>query len=323
MTAFAHLGLADDLLRAIEEKGYTAPSHTRTGHTGHIRRSRCDGGRPDRHRQNRRLHPAPAAIAAAGQKRRQQPLPRPGANPTRELAAQVGESVATYGQHMTMRSAVVYGGVKINPQMMALRKGADVLIATPGRLMDLYQQNAISFSDVEFLVLDEADRMLDMGFIHDIKKSSPFCPPNAKTCSSPPPSPMTSASWPWAFCITRWRSTSARKLYCRDGRSMDPPGGQNPQGRAAQPPITSRDWRQALVFTRTKHGANKLAAFLNKEEIRSSAIHGNKSQAARLKSSRRLQTRPSEYTGGHRYSRPRPGYSRTAPGGEFRPAQCA
>ena len=131
--------------------------------------------------------------------------------PTRELAAQVGESVATYGQHMTMRSAVVYGGVKINPQMMALRKGADVLIATPGRLMDLYQQNAISFSDVEFLVLDEADRMLDMGFIHDIKKILALCPPNAKTCSSPPPSPMTSASWPWAFCITRWRSTSARK----------------------------------------------------------------------------------------------------------------
>src|SRR5690606_26685274 len=90
--------------------------------------------------------------------------------PTRELAAQVAESVTTYGKHLPLRSAVVFGGVKINPQMMALRRGVDTLIATPGRLLDLYQQNAVKFGQLEVLVLDEADRMLDMGFIHDIKK---------------------------------------------------------------------------------------------------------------------------------------------------------
>lgn len=285
MTAFAHLGLADDLLRAIEEKGYTAPSpiqeqaipailegrdvmaaaQTGTGKTAGFTLPLLQLLRPGK--------------SAASNRCRALVL-----TPTRELAAQVGESVATYGQHMTMRSAVVYGGVKINPQMMALRKGADVLIATPGRLMDLYQQNAISFSDVEFLVLDEADRMLDMGFIHDIKKILALLPAKRQNL-------LFSATFsddirqlalgilhnPVEINVSPKNSTA---------ETVDQwihPVDKTRKAELLSHLITSRDWRQALVFTRTKHGANKLAAFLNKEEIRSSAIHGNKSQAARLK----------------------------------------
>jgi len=285
MTAFAHLGLADDLLRAIEEKGYTAPSpiqeqaipailegrdvmaaaQTGTGKTAGFTLPLLQLLRPGK--------------SAASNRCRALVL-----TPTRELAAQVGESVAAYGQHMAMRSAVVYGGVKINPQMMALRKGADVLIATPGRLMDLYQQNAVSFSDVEILVLDEADRMLDMGFIHDIKKILALLPAKRQNL-------LFSATFsddirqlalgilhnPVEINVSPKNSTA---------ETVDQwihPVDKTRKAELLSHLITSRDWRQALVFTRTKHGANKLAAFLNKEEIRSSAIHGNKSQAARLK----------------------------------------
>jgi ATP-dependent RNA helicase RhlE len=285
MTAFAHLGLADDLLRAIEDKGYTAPSpiqeraipailegrdvmaaaQTGTGKTAGFTLPLLQLLRPGK--------------SAASNHCRALVL-----TPTRELAAQVGESVATYGQHMGMRSAVVYGGVKINPQMMALRKGADVLVATPGRLMDLHQQNAVNFNDVEILVLDEADRMLDMGFIHDIKKILALLPAKRQNL-------LFSATFsdeirqlamgilndPIEINISPKNSTA---------ETVDQwihPVDKTRKAELLSHLITSRDWRQALVFTRTKHGANKLAAFLNKEEIRSSAIHGNKSQAARLK----------------------------------------
>ncbi|MEY4590636.1 MAG: hypothetical protein RL497_2712 [Pseudomonadota bacterium] len=285
MTAFAHLGLSDDLLRAIEDKGYTAPSpiqeraipailegrdvmaaaQTGTGKTAGFTLPLLQLLRPGK--------------SAASNRCRALVL-----TPTRELAAQVGESVATYGQHMGLRSTVVYGGVKINPQMMALRKGADVLIATPGRLMDLHQQNAVNFNDVEILVLDEADRMLDMGFIHDIKKILALLPAKRQNL-------LFSATFsddirqlamgilhePIEINISPKNSTA---------ETVDQwihPVDKTRKAELLSHLITSRDWRQALVFTRTKHGANKLAAFLNKEEIRSSAIHGNKSQAARLK----------------------------------------
>lgn len=285
MTAFAHLGLADDLLRAIEEKGYTAPSpiqeraipailegrdvmaaaQTGTGKTAGFTLPLLQLLRPGK--------------SAASNRCRALVL-----TPTRELAAQVGESVATYGQHMGMRSAVVYGGVKINPQMMALRKGADVLIATPGRLMDLYQQNAIGFGDVEILVLDEADRMLDMGFIHDIKKILALLPTKRQNL-------LFSATFSddirqLALGILNEPveiNVSPKNSTAETVDQWIHPVDKTRKAELLSHLITSRDWRQALVFTRTKHGANKLAAFLNKEEIRSSAIHGNKSQAARLK----------------------------------------
>ena len=285
MTAFAHLGLADDLLRAIEEKGYTAPSpiqeraipailegrdvmaaaQTGTGKTAGFTLPLLQLLRPGKSASSNRCR----ALVLT---------------PTRELAAQVGESVVSYGQHMGLRSAVVYGGVKINPQMMALRKGADVLVATPGRLMDLHQQNAINFCDVEILVLDEADRMLDMGFIHDIKKILALLPKkrqnllfSATFSDEIRQLALGILSEPVEINVSPKNSTA---------ETVDQwihPVDKTRKAELLSHLITSRDWRQALVFTRTKHGANKLAAFLNKEEIRSSAIHGNKSQAARLK----------------------------------------
>ncbi|MGB2131721.1 MAG: DEAD/DEAH box helicase, partial [Marinobacterium sp.] len=169
--SFASLGLSDAILKAISEQGYDAPSPIQQQAIPAVLEGRD----------------VMAAAQTGTGKTAGFTLPmlerlskgeRAGANqarvliltPTRELAAQVAESVATYGKYLQLRSTVVFGGVKINPQMMALRKGVDILIATPGRLLDLYSQNAVRFDRLEALVLDEADRMLDMGFIHDIKR---------------------------------------------------------------------------------------------------------------------------------------------------------
>jgi ATP-dependent RNA helicase RhlE len=204
--------------------------------------------------------------------------------PTRELAAQVGESVATYGKHMSLSSAVVFGGVKINPQMMKLRRGVDILVATPGRLMDLHSQNAVKFTNLEILVLDEADRMLDMGFIHDITKIIALLPRRRQNL-------MFSATF----------SDEIRKLA--KGLVKNPIEISVSPRNAAAPTVTQwvcpvdkkqkaplltklikdGDWSQALVFTKTKHGANKLTKHLESQGIVASAIHGNKSQGARTK----------------------------------------
>ncbi len=204
--------------------------------------------------------------------------------PTRELAAQVAESVSTYGQFLPLRSCVVYGGVKINPQMMALRKGADILIATPGRLMDLYQQNAVRFDALEVLVLDEADRMLDMGFINDIRKIIALLPAKRQNL-------LFSATFSKAI-----RQLASGFLHNPAEVSVSP---QNSTASAVQQTvipvdksrksallaslINQPDWTQVLVFCRTKHGANKLTKQLDKIGVPAAAIHGNKSQGARTK----------------------------------------
>ncbi|MCO4780797.1 MAG: DEAD/DEAH box helicase [Candidatus Cloacimonetes bacterium] len=204
--------------------------------------------------------------------------------PTRELAAQINESVKTYSKYLQTTSAVVFGGVKINPQMMALRKGVDILVATPGRLLDLYNQNAVKFSDIEVLILDEADRMLDMGFIHDIKRVISYLPKERQTL-------MFSATFsddirnlakgllkrPVEISVTPRNAaatTVEQFIYSVDKK-------QKPALLAYL--IKKHDWKQVLVFSRTKHGANRLAKFLNGREIQASAIHGNKSQGARTR----------------------------------------
>ncbi len=204
--------------------------------------------------------------------------------PTRELAAQVQDSVFTYGKHMDLRSAVVFGGVGINPQMMKLRKGVDVLVATPGRLLDLYQQNAVRFNDLEILVLDEADRMLDMGFIHDIKKIMALLPNKRQTL-------MFSATFsdeirrlakgiinnPVEIDVAPRNSTVekiAQKVYPVDKvRKID----------LLCHLIKEGNWYQVLVFARTKHGSDKLVKKLSQNNIHAAAIHGNKSQSQRTK----------------------------------------
>ncbi len=291
MKTFKTLGLSGPILSAVARKGYESPSpiqasaippmlegadvvasaQTGTGKTAAFTLpilERLSRGKPAKSNQVRALI----------------------LTPTRELAAQVADSVATYGRKLPLRSVVVYGGVKINPQMMKLRKGADILIATPGRLLDLAQQNAVKFDQLEILVLDEADRMLDMGFIRDIQRIIKLLPERRQTV-------LFSATF----------SKEIKKLVDRIVRnpvtvSVAPenvtadqitqrlyPVSQRQKSGLLRKLLYASDWNQVLVFTRTKHGANKLAAFLEKEGIPTAAIHGNKSQGARTRALREFK----------------------------------
>lgn len=202
--------------------------------------------------------------------------------PTRELAAQVEESVKTYGKNLELTSAVIFGGVGMNPQINALKRGVDILVATPGRLLDLNEQGFLNLSQVEILVLDEADRMLDMGFIHDVKKVLKLMPKHKQSL-------LFSATF----------SDEIRELangLLNDPKSIQvtPPNTTvqrisqtiHPVGRGKKKAllahiINQHNWSQVLVFTRTKFGANNVAEFLNKHNISAMALHGNKSQSAR------------------------------------------
>ena len=204
--------------------------------------------------------------------------------PTRELAAQVGENVQTYGKYLPFKSAIIFGGVGINPQKAVIRKGVDILIATPGRLLDLISQNCLDLSRVEFFVLDEADRMLDMGFIHDIKKVLALLPEHRQNL-------LFSATFsndikkladkllnnPELIEVAK-RNTSS-EIVSQVVHHVD-----RERKRELLIHLIKKDnWKQVLVFTRTKHGANRLSEQLNKFDISASAIHGNKSQGARTK----------------------------------------
>ncbi|MFY9082475.1 DEAD/DEAH box helicase, partial [Aliarcobacter butzleri] len=204
--------------------------------------------------------------------------------PTRELAAQVAQSVETYGKYLPFKSAVIFGGVGINPQKALLKKGVDIIIATPGRLLDLISQDSLDLSKIEFLVLDEADRMLDMGFINDIKKILAILPKQRQNL-------LFSATF----------SNEIKKLA--DGLLKSPILVEVSKANSASFKVeqvvhhvdkdrkkelllhlvNKNSWQQVLVFTRTKHGANKLSEALVKDKITSAAIHGNKSQGARTK----------------------------------------
>lgn len=204
--------------------------------------------------------------------------------PTRELAAQVGNSVSTYGKNLALRSTVVFGGVKINPQMKILRKGVDILVATPGRLLDLYGQNTVKFNQLEILVLDEADRMLDMGFIRDIKKILALLPKNRQSL-------MFSATFSddirkLAKGLVRSPteiSVSPRNTTVQTINQWICPVGKKRKPALLTHLIKDNDWKQVLVFSKTKHGANRLARHLDGKGIKSLAIHGNKSQSQRTK----------------------------------------
>ncbi len=204
--------------------------------------------------------------------------------PTRELAAQVAESVATYGQYLRLKFNVVFGGVKINPQMLKLCRGSDVLVATPGRLLDLYNQKAIRFKQLEVLVLDEADRMLDMGFIHDIRKIIGLLPKQRQNL-------MFSATFsneirtlaktivrnPVEISVTPPNSTV--KTVQQWIHEVD----KKQKTRLLIKEIKQNNWNQVLIFSRTKHGANRLTRKLCEAGISAAAIHGNKSQGARTR----------------------------------------
>ena len=204
--------------------------------------------------------------------------------PTRELAAQVHDSVTNYGQFLPLKSTVVFGGVKINPQMMKLRRGVDILVATPGRLLDLYNQNAVKFSQLEILVLDEADRMLDMGFIIDIKKILKLLPKKRQNL-------LFSATFSNEIRDLAKGlvnnpveiSVSPRNTTVKSVEQWICPVDKKQKSPLLCHLINDNQWHQVLVFSRTKHGANKLVRQLEATGLRAAAIHGNKSQGARTK----------------------------------------
>lgn len=204
--------------------------------------------------------------------------------PTRELAAQVHESVVTYGRYLSVRSAVVFGGVKINPQMMRLRSGVEILVATPGRLLDLHQQRAIQFDEIETLVLDEADRMLDMGFIHDIKRIIKLLPYKRQTLLfSATFSEQIRSLVKGILRAPIEIDVAPRNTAAKDVTQHIHPVDKSRKADLLSHLIRFHRWDQAIVFTRTKHGANRLVKQLEEAGIHAAAIHGNKSQSQRTK----------------------------------------
>ncbi|MFM1908565.1 MAG: hypothetical protein RLZZ591_2242 [Pseudomonadota bacterium] len=202
--------------------------------------------------------------------------------PTRELAAQVEESVRNYGKYLQLSSAVIFGGVGMNPQITRVKKGVDILVATPGRLLDLLQQGVLDLAQVQMLVLDEADRMLDMGFIHDVKKVLAAVPKEKQSL-------LFSATFsdeirelangllkdPQSIQVTP-RNTTVQRIT-----QVIHPVGRGKKKALLLHIINEHNWSQVLVFTRTKFGANNVAEFLTKNGVEAMALHGNKSQAAR------------------------------------------
>ncbi len=283
--SFSSLGLSPLILDAVTEQGYNEPSPIQAQAIPVVLEGRDVMAAAQTGTGKTAGFTLPILeILARGQKAGPNQARALILTPTRELAAQVAESVQTYGKHLPLRSAVVFGGVKINPQMMKLRQGVDILIATPGRLLDLYNQNAVRFNHLEVLVLDEADRMLDMGFIHDIRKIISRLPKERQNL-------MFSATFsdqirdlaktivhnPVEISVTPSNTTakSVKQWICPVDKKRKP--------ALLTHLIWENRWEQVLVFTRTKHGANRLTKQLEQEGIKAAAIHGNKSQGARTR----------------------------------------
>jgi ATP-dependent RNA helicase RhlE len=283
--SFDTLGLSDNLLRAVREKGYDTPSPIQAQAIPAVLKgqdimaaAQTGTGKTAGFTLPILQRLAAGVPAKAGHVRVLV------LTPTRELAAQVQESIRTYGKHTHIRSAVVFGGVGITPQIALLRKGIDVLVATPGRLLDLYNQRAINFSQLEILVLDEADRMLDMGFIHDIKKILALLPKQRQNLLFS----ATFSSEIRALAKGLLNSPVEIDVAPRNTTTELVEQLVYTCDKARKPEllshlITSNGWHQALVFSRTKHGADKLVRLLERDKIQAAAIHGNKSQNARTK----------------------------------------
>ncbi|MBP7536989.1 MAG: DEAD/DEAH box helicase [Ottowia sp.] len=289
---FDQLNLAPAILRAVQEQDYTAPTPIQAQAIplvleGHDLLAGAQTGTgktagftlPMLHKLSTTPARRPGAIRALV------------LTPTRELAAQVEESVRTYGQYLDLKSTVIFGGVGMNPQVDRIRRGVDILVATPGRLLDLEGQDHIDLSNIEILVLDEADRMLDMGFIHDVKKVLALLPRDKQSL-------LFSATF-----SDEIRELANGLLKSPKSVQVTPPNTTveriaqviYPVGRARKKDVLAHligenDWSQVLVFTRTKFGANKVADFLNDRGIKAMALHGNKSQSARTQALAEFKT---------------------------------
>ena len=283
--SFDTLGLSKPLLKSIKEQGYTEPTPIQKQAIPVIlqRKDILAGAQTGTGKTAGFTLPLLELLSRAKPQKKRH-IKALILTPTRELAAQVGESVALYGKHLPFKSTVIFGGVKINPQIAQLRKGVDIVIATPGRLLDHMSQKTVDLKHVDFLILDEADRMLDMGFINDIKKVLAVLPQQKQTL-------LFSATY----------SDEIKKLSDRLLKSptLIEVARRNTSSEIVKQAVYHVDkmrkrellthlinegkWKQVLVFTRTKHGANRLTGQLDKDGITAVAIHGNKSQNARTK----------------------------------------
>lgn len=282
---FTSLGLSAPILKAIKEKGYTTPSPIQEQAipavlTGQDIMAAAQTGTG----KTAGFTLPILELLSNGPRVRSNQVRALILTPTRELAAQIQENVETYSRHLSLSNTVVFGGVKVNPQMQRMRKGADILVATPGRLLDLFNQNAIKFDQLEVLVLDEADRMLDMGFIRDIRKILRVLPEKRQNL-------LFSATFsesirelakdlvnnPVQISVAPANSTATlveQQVYTADVKKRAP---------MLLKLIKEGNWHQVLVFTSTKRGANRLSEYLTENGIMAAAIHGNKSQGARTK----------------------------------------
>jgi len=283
---FTELGLSADILRAVSEQGYSEPTPIQAKAIPVVLEGRdvLAGAQTGTGKTAGFTLPLLQKLSEQKPAKGNRPVRALVLTPTRELAAQVAESVQTYSKHLPIRSAVIFGGVKINPQIATLRRGVDILVATPGRLLDHVNQKTLDLSQVEVLVLDEADRMLDMGFIHDIRKVLALLPKQRQNL-------LFSATFsndikkladgllnsPTLIEVAQRNTTSERVAqvvhYVDKKRKRE----------LLSFLIGSGNWKQVLVFTRTKHGANRLAQQLEQDGLTAAAIHGNKSQGARTR----------------------------------------
>ncbi|RMB59480.1 DEAD/DEAH box helicase [Dokdonia sinensis] len=283
--SFEKLGLSEALLKAVSKKGYTTPSPIQEKAIPKILEGRDVLASAQTGTGKTAGFTLPMLqILAKESPQRKRKIRALILTPTRELAAQVYDNVREYSEYLDLKSTVIFGGVNQNPQVRTIRQGVDILIATPGRLLDLENQRLLSLSDVEFLVLDEADRMLDMGFLRDIKKVLSLVPKQRQNL---------------LFSATFSREI---KNFARDLLHNPVLVEATPENTTAEKVdhmmyrvdkskktaltiqlIKEGDWDQVLIFTRTKHGANRLSQKLDKAGISSSAIHGNKTQNARTK----------------------------------------
>ena len=285
--SFESLGLRAELIRAVSEKGYSAPTPIQQQAIPLILEGRDIMGGAQTGTGKTAGFTLPMLerlMSTAKEYKGRRPLRALVLTPTRELAAQVAESVDTYGRHLPLKSTVVFGGVSINPQKQKLIKGVDILVATPGRLLDHVGQRSVNLSQIDILVLDEADRMLDMGFIHDIKKVLALVPKQKQTL-------LFSATFSdeiKKLSNELLKSPALVEVARRNTASETVNQVVHPVDKARKREllsflIGSNNWKQVLVFNRTKHGANRLSEQLGKDGITAAAIHGNKSQGARTK----------------------------------------
>ena len=284
--SFNTLGLSADLLRAVSEQGYSEPTPVQRQAIPVILQGRdiMAGAQTGTGKTAGFTLPLLQRLNSRSQGQGRRPIRALIMVPTRELAAQVQESVNTYGKYLPLRSTVIFGGVNINPQIDQLRKGVDILVATPGRLLDHVGQKTLDLSKVEILVLDEADRMLDMGFIRDIRRIIALLPEQRQnllffaTFSSEIKRLADDIlDSPETIQVTR-QNTAAENV----SHVIHPVDGSRKRDLLTYL-INSQNWQQVLVFTSRKHGANRLAQQLDKAGIRATAIHGNKSQAQRTR----------------------------------------